>query len=241
MIFQEGVKISAELANYIEGLKKNNRAVLAVIDENSEFLGELDQLLQHNHQYFQHSIEMVAMVCGIREELKEKMGLLDHELTVLSSATLLHDVGKIKIVNEILNKNGELERAEEEEVRKHVQYSYEITHAKNPEAACVLAYHHDFKKKNPYFYEIADAACRENVETYKKLGKILAIVDVLHAFSHKRDYRAEIAPDQYTAKINDELELSAKNNEIVDLLIETERQRIKEEGKKARRQGEIKK
>lgn len=225
MIFQAGAELSGDLLKVIRHLKETDRGALKVIDENREFLGELDKLLKHNHEYFRHSMEIVSLFSMIREELEKKMDITNHEAVVISSAALLHDIGKIKISNEILEKNGKLGIAEEEEIRKHVQYGYEIVKDQNPEAACVLAYHHMFKKEKPYFYEEDGMFCKDSRGKYIKMGKILAIIDVFHALLYNRDYKKEIPLEQCAAEINKELELSEEDKEVVNLLVEAESRR----------------
>ena len=54
------------------------------------------------------------------------MGYQKHELRDMGIGALLHDVGKMKIPDEILNKEGKLTEDEFKIMKRHVIYSAEI-------------------------------------------------------------------------------------------------------------------
>jgi HD-GYP domain-containing protein (c-di-GMP phosphodiesterase class II) len=67
----------------------------------------------------------------------------------LTQAALLHDIGKVFIPSEILNKKGKLTPKEREIVQLHNRLSYEIlkTTDLNPKVAQLAYEHHDYEKQ----------------------------------------------------------------------------------------------
>src|SRR5688500_10437323 len=65
-------------------------------------------------------------VASISVALGLEMQLCTRELEILQDAGALHDIGKIGVSKEILNKPGKLTPEEFDEVKKHPQYGYNI-------------------------------------------------------------------------------------------------------------------
>ena len=94
----------------------------------------------------------------------------------LTRAALLHDVGKVFIPSEILNKKGRLTPAEREIIELHNLLSYEFlkTTDLNPKVAIFALEHHNYSKKVKANHEnqaltIADVYCAlREARPYKK-------------------------------------------------------------------------
>ncbi|MFZ5969060.1 MAG: HD-GYP domain-containing protein [Bacillota bacterium] len=69
-----------------------------------------------------HSQRVMKYSCRIAEE----MDLAQEQINHISIASLLHDIGKIGIPSEILNKPGKLTEAEYEIVKRHPEYAKKI-------------------------------------------------------------------------------------------------------------------
>lgn len=138
-----------------------------------------------------HSEETLKMVMGVADQLD----LDEQERNELADVALLHDVGKIGISDEILNKPGKLNDNEWAEMRKHPQIGEEIV------------------SKVPGFEEVAKAIRHEH-ERWDGLGypdgiagneipmasRIVLVCDAYHAMMSDRPYRKalglEIARDE---------------------------------------------
>lgn len=94
----------------------------------------------------------------------------------LTQAALLHDIGKVFIPSEILNKKGKLNPKEREIIELHNQLSYEIikTTDLNHKVAQFALEHHNYSKKVKSNHEnqaltIADVYCAlREARSYKK-------------------------------------------------------------------------
>ena len=76
-----------------------------------------------------------------------KMGLSINEMNEIAIAALCHDLGKMRIDPNILNKKDRLTDEEFEEIRRHPQYSYELISSNtlvNPKIKMAVLSHHGF-------------------------------------------------------------------------------------------------
>jgi len=108
------------------------------------------------------------------------------ELNVLESAAYLHDLGKVKIPLEILNKKGKLTPDEYEEMKKHVIYGKEMLEETNiPKfiaAAKIVEQHHEKYDGTGYPKGLkADEILLQ--------AQILSLVDVYDALATTRPYK----------------------------------------------------
>jgi HD-GYP domain-containing protein (c-di-GMP phosphodiesterase class II) len=113
------------------------------------------------------------------------VGLKEAELSQLSMAAALHDVGKIKIPLEILNKSGKLTKDEYNLMKKHTIYGYEMikeTVGTNHRQALVALQHHERQNGSGYPFGI-------RADKIDDFSRIVAVADVFHAMTSKRAYR----------------------------------------------------
>lgn len=110
--------------------------------------------------------------------------LEENEITLLALASTLHDVGKIRISDEILLKPGKLTSLEYEEMKRHTIYGYELLKEApglNPRIALVALQHHE--RGNGTGYPLRLSSSRIDW-----LSRIVAVADIFHAMSSKRPY-----------------------------------------------------
>ncbi len=101
----------------------------------------------------------------------------------LNFAASFHDIGKIKISSDIVNKPGKLTKEEFDEIKKHPIYSYEILkEALGEEVAIIARYHHEKLDGSGY----PDGIKEEQIPLE---SKILSIADIFDALTTNRSYR----------------------------------------------------
>ncbi len=126
-------------------------------------------------------------VAELASAIAAEMGLSEWRVKGLYTIGILHDVGKIAIPPNILNKPGKLSPKEFEIIKKHVHIGYEIlARVELPwlVGAAVLQ-HHERLDGSGY-----PAGLQENeiiLET-----KILSVADVVEAMSSHRPYRSAL-------------------------------------------------
>ena len=122
--------------------------------------------------------------------LGRRIGLTDAQLTQLELLCLLHDIGKIGIPLEILNKPGKLAEQEWEVLRTHPEKGYQIAMSADELStiADMILYHHERWDGRGYPKGLAG-------EDIPVLSRIISIVDAYDAMVNDRSYRKALTPE----------------------------------------------
>lgn len=159
------------------------RAVSGLVDSvlrNPDALVWFNQLKNKDEYTAEHSLRVciLALTFGRHLELSEE------ELNILGLGALMHDIGKMKIPQEILNKPGRLTPEEFELMKSHVPRGVEILRATPgiPVAAVEVARsHHERYDGSGYAFGLKG-------EQIGLFGQIGAIVDSYDAITSDRSY-----------------------------------------------------
>ncbi|MEO2065568.1 MAG: HD-GYP domain-containing protein [Desulfurobacteriaceae bacterium] len=130
-------------------------------------------------------------VAEISVLIGKEMGLKEEELEKLRIAGILHDIGKIGVDKEIIDKRGKLTPKEYEEVKRHSTIGYEILRPielLNDILPAVL-YHHERCNGSGYPEGLK---CKE----IPSFAKIIAVADVIEALSAERPYKKSYSPEE---------------------------------------------
>ncbi len=130
-----------------------------------------------------HSEETVELALAVGERL----GIDEDERTVLADVALLHDIGKIGIPNEILNKTGGLDAGEWEFMKRHPEIGERIV-APVPgfsEVAKAIRHEHERWDGTGYPDGISGAEI-------PLASRIVLVCDAFHAMITDRPYRKSI-------------------------------------------------
>jgi HD-GYP domain-containing protein (c-di-GMP phosphodiesterase class II) len=112
----------------------------------------------------------------------------EQELNLLALGATLHDVGKIRIPDDILNKPGKLTASEFEEMKRHTIYGYEMLKEAvglNPRVAFMALQHHEREDGSGYPLKLKGPQI-------DRLSRIVAVADVFHAMSSHRPYHTPL-------------------------------------------------
>lgn len=159
---------------------------IAKIDTNRDIVGLLSQVKDTDEYTYTHSINvgLLAMMFGRFLNLEKK------DIKQLLYAGFLHDIGKARISNDILNKEGKLTQAEYNEIKKHPIYGYELLKKcdfiSNRIAMGVLL-HHERNDGSGYPLGLSK-------EKIPFIAKVLAIVDTYDAMTSDRVYQGHRPP-----------------------------------------------
>jgi len=125
-----------------------------------------------------HRIQNLSLRVG------ERLGLSGDQLISLSYAAYLHDIGKVKVPDKILNKLGPLTDEEWEEMRKHPIYGEQMLADKEflADAAKLVLAHHERHDGSGY-------PNRLKGEDIPIEARIIAVVDSYDAMTSDRPYR----------------------------------------------------
>ena len=127
------------------------------------------------------------------------MHLNQVELSELELLATLHDIGKIGINDDILNKPGKLDPEEWAQMRRHTEIGYRIAMA-SPELVPIADFiltHHERWDGNGYPQGLAG-------EAIPLISRILSVADAYDAMTQDRPYRSampkESAVDELIAQ-----------------------------------------
>ena len=130
----------------------------------------------------------------------ESLGLSGDQLITLTSAAYLHDIGKVKVSDYILNKPSSLTDKEWEEMRKHPEYGAWMLEGKDflTEVSKVIIAHQEH-------YDGTGYPNRLKADQIPIEARIVAVVDAYDAMTSDRPYRTALSE----AEARDELKQNA--------------------------------
>lgn len=160
--------------------------LLEEILKNEQIIISLSDIRSIDDYTFSHSVNVAifSLMTGITLEFKSD------ELRNLGVGALLHDVGKMRICDEILKEPSSLTIAEYDEVKKHTVFGYEILKNSrniNSTAQLVALYHHERVDGSGYPYNLKG-------HEIPLPAKIVAVSDVFDALTTDRVYRQKMHP-----------------------------------------------
>lgn len=151
----------------------------------------LHNMRQVNDSTYAHSLN-VAIISRI---IGKWLHFSNEELDTLTLAGLLHDIGKTKIPDEVLNKDGKLTDEEFQMIRNHPKYGYDILKSQplNSHIKKAALMHHERCDGSGYPMGLT----MEEIDDY---ALIIAIADIYDAMTAARSYRAPLCPFEVIAE-----------------------------------------
>ncbi len=128
--------------------------------------------------------EHASRLSEISRRIGREVGLSDYEMEELSLLSVLHDMGKIGIPDNILTKPGSLSDEEWEIMKKHSEKGYNLAKS-TPELKSIadsILHHHERWDGNGYPAGLKG-------EEIPRLSRILSIVDAYDVITHSRAYK----------------------------------------------------
>ncbi|MFF0828741.1 HD-GYP domain-containing protein [Brevibacillus sp. NPDC003359] len=132
------------------------------------------------------------------KETAQVLGLSQKEVMEVYYGGILHDIGKIGIEDNILNKEGLLTKEEFERIKQHPIIGYDILKqaAVFPELLPAIRWHHERIDGQGY----PDKLIGENIP---KIARILAVCDAFDAMVSDRPYRKGMSVEEALRRIDE--------------------------------------
>ena len=149
-------------------------------------------------------------VSAYAEAIARQVGLPQSKIDLIKSAALLHDIGKIGIDKNILNKTGKLKKEEFEKIKSHPEIGAtiiaDLSYLSN--ITDIIRHHHERNDGKGY----PDGLCHSNISLETS---ILTIADSFDAMTTDRPYRSALSLESALQEIKNN-EGTQFNPDIVD-------------------------
>lgn len=193
-IFEHVKKQSKSRAvQHLKHIDQTVQELIAVIQKEKGRLINIADLKAYDDYTYHHSLSVAILSIAIGSSL----GLSHDELRKLGFAAIMHDIGKMEIPIEIINKPGRLSHEEFEIIKRHANYSKEYLIQNNVNDSDIyesVVCHHEKLNGEGYPYGLM-----ENEIPY--YSKIIAVADVYDALTSLRSYRVPMVPLEVTERI----------------------------------------
>jgi HD-GYP domain-containing protein (c-di-GMP phosphodiesterase class II) len=193
MIQQESVVMMKNLlddptADNIREAKKGISEIVNLILKEELTLHYLLSITSHDHYTYTHSVSVGVLGVALAKSLFKDAKY--HDIHALGAGFFLHDLGKVGIDINIINKPGKLTDEEMNEMRRHPPLGFKLlldTRQLTDECRIIVMQHHERVDGTGY-----PKGLRGNdIHVY---ARICAIADVYDALTSDRPYRKKMAP-----------------------------------------------
>ena len=170
----------------IDHIRETTDAMVDSVFRNQDALTCLTRIQSKDCYLYEHSLNVAILMSVFAKQLGFEQRLIK-EITI---GAFLHDIGKVLIPPEILNKRGTLTSKEQKIMRSHVaiglkllEDSPDISHI----AMRMVKEHHERNDGSGYPHGLIDKEISE-------YGKMIAIVDSYDAMTCERPYKKSVPP-----------------------------------------------
>lgn len=163
------------------------------IERNPSALLSLARLKNANEYTYLHSVAVCMLMIALAKQLK----LSESQARQAGVAGLLHDIGKMAIPNQVLDKPGKLTDEEFNVIKQHPQRGWEILKASyqvDDVALDVCLHHHERVDGRGYPEKISG----DDLSLFARMG---AVCDVYDAISSDRCYKKAWGPAESISKM----------------------------------------
>ncbi len=185
---QSRTEIKNQFKNYIDNKDIDINKIMKCVDQiiedilsTKEVIFNINDIRTKDEYTYAHSVNVCVLAVTVGAHMEGNI----NRLRELATGAILHDLGKIFIPDEILNKHGKLTEAEFELMKKHPKLGYEILSQKpqiTPISKNIVLMHHE--KINGGGYPLG---VDEN--QIHKFTKLVTVCDMYDAMTSDRPYR----------------------------------------------------
>ena len=174
------VKTLKTLEDTVLLVHATNYDVYRTLEKNQDTVDKLLKEIQTKDHYTgEHSLRVYELV----KRLAVRLGYKDKALNNITKAAYYHDLGKIHVPDEILNKPSRLNDDEFEEIKNHVHYAKDtVLEYFNEDVLSIILQHHERVNGSGYPLGLKGDEIRRE-------ARILAVCDSFDAMITNRVYK----------------------------------------------------
>ena len=169
-----------------------------VVSSKRDAVRDIILMISHDTSIYTHSVNVGLLGTNLAKEVFRKS---DRDLYEIGYAMFLHDIGKTKVDQRILNKEGRLSRNEWETMKHHPELGYELLSAEGHltrESSVTTLQHHERCNGDGYPKGLVSREIDE-------LGKICNLVDSYDALLTRRAYKPALSPYEALKVMKEEM------------------------------------
>jgi HD-GYP domain-containing protein (c-di-GMP phosphodiesterase class II) len=193
----------------LERLTSTVTQIAASLADVPEAALALDDLATADAYTHRHSVQVAIIGMLVARRLWQRDGWRDWmerprydniegRLTRLGVGLILHDIGKLAVPAEILNKRGRLSEEDVAQIRRHPKAGVDILRAADPSPLVLATVRDHHERLDGSGYPDGRTA-----DTIHEFARICAIVDVFDAVSSERPYKPGSPPHVAVNLISD--------------------------------------
>jgi len=184
-----------EFLNSIDGNSKLDLTEIRtmskeVLDNNNNNYSSILKSITNSRNIDEYLTRHSVNVAFLSSMLGKWLKLPQKDLTLLTYAAFLHDIGKVKVNQKILNKPSKLTKLEFEEIKKHSVYSYELVRNipyLDESVSLAVLMHHERLDGSGYPLHLKE----DRINTF---AKIIGIADTFDAMTSDKVYSKKQNP-----------------------------------------------
>ncbi|GAB6178983.1 HDIG domain-containing protein [Desulfotomaculum defluvii] len=153
-------------------------------------------------------------VANVASYLASKAGCAEEDSKLIKVAGLLHDLGKLGIPDDILDKPGKLTNSEFNIMKKHTYYTYHILKLIDgfEDINHFASSHHETLSGRGYPFKL-------DASDLKHGARVIAVADIFTALTETRPYRQAMEKEEVIKILTNQVKAGAIDSELTSLLI----------------------
>lgn len=173
-----------------ENIHTSKQAISSITDlilSDDKTANNLLRITSHDFYTYTHSVNVGITALMLSKALFRDLDA--HDLHELGAGFFLHDLGKVKVRPEVLNKPARLSEEEMRHVRIHPYQGYKLLESANAlseECRLIVMQHHEFVDGTGYPKRLKG----DEIHLY---GKICGIADIFDALTAERSYKRSMS------------------------------------------------
>jgi len=191
LVYETAVNLTVDLlddpraGNNIDRASDFVQNIITYITKRPDTAFSLIDVLSIDYYTYTHSVNVAVLSLLFGSHI----GLDESQLKELGLGTILHDIGKVKVGENVLKKRGPLTEKEWELMRKHPEFGIEILNGKPiPDGALkIILQHHERCNGSGYPYGLFS----QDLHFFSKIGML---VDSFDALTTIRPYQHAYSP-----------------------------------------------
>ena len=197
------VYINKKTEKYLKKQEEDKQLIREIVEAFAKTIDMKDRYTKGHSTRVAYYTKVLAQEMGYNEETVEKF----------RNIALLHDIGKIGVRGEVLNKNGRLEDDEFAEIKSHTTKGYNVLKDISimPELSIGAESHHERPDGKGY----PNGLKGDNIP---KVAQIIAVADTFDAMYSDRPYRKRMNFDKVVSIIS-EVRGTQLSEDVVDAFL----------------------